>query len=266
MTDTPAKESQGPKRDRSPAFPYIGLAKALQRIEVLFAKVKRYEARVADIASDWGLSPKSSSTDRTIAALQAYGLVEDAGSGDARKIKVSDLGWRILDDGRPGVREKLLAEAALRPRIIADYALRWQGGRPDDTHALSQLKFEGGFTDDGARIFLRVFDETIRFVQASEGDKPPEIMADEDRQQSQEQLDNAPEKSTPPPQGRQATGKPVLLEGERELTTGILSKGASFRLIVSGKIGPTEIERLIKKLELDKEILAEQADDGEAGI
>ncbi len=47
------------------------------------------------------------------------------------------------------------------------------------------------------------------------------------------------------------------MAGERELTTGLLSKDASFRLIVSGAIGVKEIERLIKKLELDKEILAE---------
>lgn len=32
-------------------------------------------------------------------------------------------------------------------------------------------------------------------------------------------------------------------------------------LIVSGNIGVKEIERLIKKLELDKEILADQSDD-----
>jgi hypothetical protein len=43
---------------------------------------------------------------------------------------------------------------------------------------------------------------------------------------------------------------------ERELTTKLLSKGASFRLIVTGQIGVKEIERLIKKRELDKEILA----------
>jgi hypothetical protein len=37
-------------------------------------------------------------------------------------------------------------------------------------------------------------------------------------------------------------------------TTGLLSKDTNFRLIVSGTIGVKEIERLIKKLELDKEI------------
>ena len=47
------------------------------------------------------------------------------------------------------------------------------------------------------------------------------------------------------------------MEGERELTTGLLSTGANFRLIVSGRVGKTELERLIRKLELDKEILAD---------
>ena len=53
------------------------------------------------------------------------------------------------------------------------------------------------------------------------------------------------------------------MESERELTTGLLSKDASFRLIVSGPIGVREIERLIRKLELEKEILAEQDENGD---
>ena len=52
-------------------------------------------------------------------------------------------------------------------------------------------------------------------------------------------------------------GKGLLMQGERELTTGLLSKDAGFRLIVNGTIGVKEIEMLIKKLTLDKEILAD---------
>ena len=42
---------------------------------------------------------------------------------------------------------------------------------------------------------------------------------------------------------------------------GMLAKEASFRLIVTGNIGVKEIERLIQKLEIDKEILADKEDD-----
>jgi hypothetical protein len=59
-----------------------------------------------------------------------------------------------------------------------------------------------------------------------------------------------------PPVSKPPVSKAKIMGGERELTTGILSKDASFRLIVSGPVGVKEIERLIAKLELDKEILA----------
>ncbi len=48
------------------------------------------------------------------------------------------------------------------------------------------------------------------------------------------------------------------MEHERVLSDGLLSKQATYRLIVTGRIGLREIERLIKKLEIDKEILAEE--------
>ena len=56
------------------------------------------------------------------------------------------------------------------------------------------------------------------------------------------------------------------MTGERELTTGLLSKDANFRLIVSGTVGVKEIERLIAKLNLDKEILAETDEDGDTSV
>ncbi len=180
MTEEPNKDAI--KRDRSPKFPYIGLAKAIERIEVLHAKAKRYDVRVADIAKDWDMSAKSSSTDRTVAAIQSFGLIEDSGSGDNRKIKLSELGARILNDARPGVRETLLAEAAMKPQAIAEYAHKWEEGRPDEAHALSQLQFEGGFTSEAAKIFLRVFDETIRFTSARQYDKKSDSEAEEVRE------------------------------------------------------------------------------------
>ena len=63
--------------------------------------------------------------------------------------------------------------------------------------------------------------------------------------------------SPSPPPG----SKVKVMESERELTTGLLAKGTNFRLIVSGHVGVKEIEMLIKKLQLDKEILADEGED-----
>ncbi len=50
------------------------------------------------------------------------------------------------------------------------------------------------------------------------------------------------------------------MSGERVLSDGLLSKTATYRVIVSGEIGPKEIDRLIAKLQLDRDILADSED------
>lgn len=263
MAEGEDQTGNGPKQQRGPSFPFIGLEKAVERAGQLYKSAKRFEVRLSDAASDWGYAPKSSGAFQTAAALIAYGLIEDSGSGDARKIKVSDLGWRILEDTRPGVRDALMAEAALKPKLIAEFADIWRDGRPDDAHAISDLKFDRGFTDESAPRFLRVFDDAVRFTKLPTVDKvedtKPGIGFPFERI-----FGGAPHPAQPPKAEPEQSKGIALMAGERELTTGILSRsGASFRLIVNGKIGEKELERLIQKLELDKEILAD-ADDEEA--
>ena len=252
-------EDESPKRDRSPSFPYVGLEKAVERTKLLFDKAKRHDVRVTDAAADWGLGAKSSATLQTVAALLAFGLIEDSGSGENRKVKVTDAGWRILEDGRPGVKNRLLAEAALKPKLIAEYAETWREGRPDDAHCISDLKFERGFSDEAAQKFVRVFDDTIRFTNPSPSDKTPDLEAD--AEEDRVTLPNMERDRPQPTSGRE---KVKLMVGERELVTGLLSKEASFRVIVNGAVGVKEIDRLIKKLQLDKEILAEAEADSDA--
>ena len=248
------------KKERSPSFPFIGLSKAIDRVRAVYTAARRHEARVSDVAAAWGIGVKSSGTLQTIAALLAYGLLEDQGSGEARKLKVTDLAFKALEDERPGEREAALAEAALKPKLIAEYAEKWKDGRPADGICISELRIDRGFTEDGAKAFLRVFDDTVGFTTGVGSDKKADTNPLEVRQQAVDSGDSG-KKHVPLPTAKPSVGqnreKGTLMEGERELTTGMLAKDASFRLIVTGNVGVKEIERLIKKLELDKEILAD---------
>jgi hypothetical protein len=262
-----AGQAASQKKERSPSFPYIGLSRALERAKAVYASARRHEARVADLAAAWGWGAKSSGTLQTIAALLAYGLLEDQGSGENRKLKITDLAFKALEDERPGEREGALYEAALKPKLIAEYAEKWREGRPADGICISELRIDRGFTDDGARQFLKVFDDTVRFTEGAESDKNPDTIKQPDGQKLGESGDNLADKPkarwpweapTPPKPPVRQTERRILMEGERELTTGMLAKDASFRLIVTGKVGVKEIERLIQKLEIDKDILADQ--------
>jgi len=116
-------------------------------------------------------------------------------------------------------------------------------------------------------LFLASYDATIAFAGLTTPDKigadsPAEVSAgDGVKPVVHEDL---PRANPPPPFVGRA---PVLskgvaiMEGERELTTGLLSKETSFRVIVNGPVGVREIERLIKKLEFDKEILADEGEE-----
>jgi hypothetical protein len=159
------------KKDRSPSFPFITLTKALERVRALYDAARRHEMRIADAAQAMGYGAKSSGTIQTLAALIAFGLVEDSGAGETRKFKVTDLAFKALEDQRPGARAAALAEAAVKPKMIAEYADTWKGGRPADGICVSQLRIDGNFTEDGAKTFLRVYDDAMGYAKVDDSGK-----------------------------------------------------------------------------------------------
>jgi hypothetical protein len=152
-----------------------------------------------------------------------------------------------------------LKRAALKPKEIAKFWTAWGDVRPPDPVCIDELVLRNSFSERGAPLFLKTYDATIAFAGLASADKvvPDSATVDEDGDgpMEVEHASESPVSQKPSPSiGRGKT----TMDGERELTTGLLSKETSFRLIVSGPIGVREIERLIKKLEFDKEILADE--------
>jgi len=169
MTSTDGDDDK-PRKERSPSFPFISLGKAVDRARAVADAHKRSPTRPATVGETWGYAPASSGLQQTIAALKAYGLMEDVGRGQDRRVQLTDLAWRILHDSRPGAKEQAVREAALRPRLFAEYAGQWVPERPSDHHCLSELHLDRGFTQQAAELFLRVFDETVSFANLKDGD------------------------------------------------------------------------------------------------
>jgi hypothetical protein len=234
-------------------FPFINLEKALGRAKELFdADQKGREMALSAAFAVWEYSEKSSGGFQTVAALKMYGLLR---SGDTRKVGLTDAALRYFRDEREEEKNKLAREFALKPKLIAALWAVWRATPPADTIARSHLKTDRGVNDQGSRSLLSIYKENLAFTQLKADDKIPEPAEDD----QEEMIDDGGGDNAPPPVRPRREAK--IMEGERELTSGLLSKDTSFRLIVSGEIGVKEIERLIKKLELDKEILADQDDD-----
>jgi hypothetical protein len=248
------------KRDRSPAFPEIALGEAVDKLSAFEKYFGRHSVPIDKAGLAWGLKQVGG----YLAALRYYGLIEYTGSADARHVIITDDGRNLLRAQQDSLKRQILKRAALRPKEIAKLWATWGADRPPDPVCIDELVMRNGFSDRGAPIFLKTYDATIAFAGLSQTDKLASDSATEDEDGSDPmKVDQAserpPSQKFPPPSGRT-----ILMDGERELTTGLLSKGTSFRLIVSGPIGVREIERLIKKLEFDKAILADETDDDQA--
>jgi hypothetical protein len=265
-------------RFRSPPFPTLSLQRALERAEQIYRQERDHPAPMASLARAWGMSPTSSGPVVTVAALRQYGLVEDEGSGEGRKIRLTHDALRIILDKVPSspTRLEAIRRAFLSPRIFTELWDRWKSDLPSEQTMINYLVLErrlnnqAPFSEQSASELLANYRASLPFAcpeeelslsaPTSDGAGVPGMsVSSADSGQFDPRIHHPveqPEKSvtTHPAHNH---GRARLMENERELTAGLLSKEANFRLIVTGKIGAKEIERLIRKLELDKDILAD---------
>ena len=245
-----------PKKERSPSYPFISLSRAVDRASALYEGHRREPTRLAVLAQTWGYSPASSGLQQTVAALKQFGLLEDEGSRGDRKVRVTDLARRILSDLRPGAREAAIVEAAQRPKIIAEYLPRWLPTRPSDAHCISELHFDRGFSQPAAKLFLKVFDETVDYAGLRENDTVSETEQPSDSLSERDESEEAPAspaeqawKPLLPPPAVRGAGTIPLSERLQVVTTGNqLTVSAA---LVSGR----EVDKLIRILQANKALL-----------
>ena len=120
-----------------------------------------------EAARAWELDPESPDHFQTVDDLLHFGLIEQIGSGTVRKIHISELGWRRFGHPDEAVRSEALSEAAGSPTMLADYAVRWRGGRPADDVCIAALIGEHGFTEKMAASFLWTFGQCIFYIERS---------------------------------------------------------------------------------------------------
>jgi hypothetical protein len=210
---------------RSPNYPAINLERAETRVAELHEREHRNWVPIAVAFQIWNYKPNSSVAQQTLAALRAFGLVEIEGKGDARQIRISESGWRIVagaDD-----RTQLRQEAAARPAIYRELLDRaGEGGRlPSDETLRHYLVFdrsEGRFNERVAKEVLARFRETLSFSNLASNDTMGESSSNEDPEPKEaQQTPSIFDSIFPPPQPKGQDGTPkdknVVAETKQEI-------------------------------------------------
>ena len=171
MNDNPVAQSAN-KRHRSPAYPAISLASALQKAEVLRKEAGKNPMHVDTVLDVLGFKPKSGGGMATLSALLKFGLLVDEGTGDTRRARLTQSALDILLDDRPDSPEKAskLKEAALAPTIHRELWDRYQGAIPGDTTLRVYLRRDRDFGDGAANELIKEFRETIAYAKLGETD------------------------------------------------------------------------------------------------
>lgn len=113
-----------------------------------------------------GYQSKSSGGLRVLAAMLAFGLIADEGSGGTRKVKLTELGYRLMvlpeddPDHAAGVRE-----AAVKPPIYADLLKQWNDGLPNDDAISKYLLINRKFNPTSVKEMIRDFRATYVFAK-----------------------------------------------------------------------------------------------------
>lgn len=148
---------------RGPSYPYVNLEEAIGLARKVYDFTRKSAAPLESVIKEaWDYSATSSSGDKVLAALKAFGLVEELASGDAKMLKISDRGYRILvDDEKSPERLTALAEAALSPKWYRFCWEKWGAEMPPSMR--SNLLFEHRFVESTVDRFIEDYKKTIEF-------------------------------------------------------------------------------------------------------
>lgn len=239
------------KRERSPEYPAFDLEEAVNKARLLYQAERRNAAPMNAILKHWDYSPKSGAGIRAVSTLEKFGLAVSEGSGDNRKVRLSENAFNILVDERPDSldRLRLLQEAALKPTAHAELREKY----PKDLPSEDTLRFElrkRGFSEGASKDLIEEYRDTLAFAKleqgailtGGEGDKP------------------LPPNDVPPP----GDGRRRIDRSSRQEEPGmtVLSLQISDRLIElavpGGPLTKGELEILRKYLEIQEQIAPEK--------
>jgi hypothetical protein len=242
MSDTETTAPKTPK-ERSPSFPFIPLAGTVQRLEQFEAYFGRHPAKATQAGLAWQMKPNSSQAQQTLAAVKAFGFVDYEGSGDARVAKLTDLARTYLRAQQDSVKAAALKKAALQPKAIASFFSKWGTDRPQDPVCLDELVLEHRYTDAAARLFLKVYDETIGYAGLADSDKsgagdPPlnGTKAEEEKQEGNDQA-NPPKAFKAGDLVQREVGGQLTFPAPRKVTGAFFDKAHGWMVSVDGYSG-----------------------------
>ncbi len=149
---------------QSPAYPNFPLEKAIVLAGQIFEKDRKNPIDRSVAATHIGYGGISGASDKSLATLAHYGLVERAGKG---QLQVTRVLVDILFPDSEDDKRNALREAGLAPTVFQMISERFSDGPPSED-ALKAWLVRENFLDRAINPVARSYLETVRFLKQSE--------------------------------------------------------------------------------------------------
>ncbi len=235
---------------RSPRYPAIGLPEAIEGVQAIYENEHLSKVAQDVIAKRLGSTSLNGRALSRISALRKYGLL--SGIGDELRVTLDAVAI-IADPVESADRQEAISRAAQQPTLFAKLFERFPGKAPSE-EALRSYLMKEGYTAKGVGKATNAFLATHDLV-TKEGKgyhPPPDQLEHEEPVQTQENRAVEVAASV-----HAKGGIKVEAVVEHEFLRGRLSRGSQFRLLMTGDPGPEEMGKLIRVLELQRDLLAE---------
>jgi hypothetical protein len=220
-------------RIRSPNYPAISLADAINRVGQVHAKERQHPAAKEVVLKGMGYSGVHGTSLGALSAALKYGLLEQGGKGE--DYRVTDRAMAILHPHTPEEKARAIDEAARAPALFSELLEHFKGELPSDDNLRAYL-VRRGFSQTSLPSVIQAFRDTIELVSSDTNgytpltEEPPKTMTHQG--------------STTIASRSNVTVRPisVMFNGDRLEVSAVLDDAES-------------VDRLIKALEANKTLL-----------
>ncbi|MEO5772904.1 MAG: hypothetical protein ABIQ32_02130 [Sphingomicrobium sp.] len=239
--------SEGFSKGRSPRYPRVSLNNAVGYARKLYDEAHRSAVDPDTAARLMGFRGKSGASAVALGAVRQFGLVD----GLRGSLRISDVALRILQPVSAEEEEEARHEAAFRPEVFDSVLAHFEAELPrSDEPIKAYLIRTLGFSRAGAEDCVASLRKTL-------------IELDEYRSEAPRSVSSPPASALtivdaePAPVAPQSRGQSHISNSGEKVYRIPLTRDCSAELQIVGEVTEAAIERLIRYIELMKDVWAE---------
>lgn len=157
------------KRLRSPNYPNYNLKECIIFLDKYYKKYNAKEAYVNDAIKQMGHSPTSSTANRVLSSMLAFGLLSVRGVKENRFVSPTKLAQELVLESKETPHwYELIKEAALFDKSMQEIWEKWGPNIPAEDTIKKVLQLEMKYSPEGSKRFASVIVETYNFAKLSE--------------------------------------------------------------------------------------------------